>query len=203
GHATRPDDMHRSNYEDWMGSVEDAYHLLKGSTAHVYLVGLSMGGALALLMSTRLDVRGVVAISTPIALLKDYPLWLIRLLAVFRHYLPKSNDAPDTGWHDPNAWKDHVSYPQNPIRSVGQLKELLTRLRSALPLVKVPTLLIHSRDDTYVLPENMTRIHAAVGSADKRMLWITGSGHVVPRDAARAQVFAAVYDFIQQVDSKA
>src|SRR3972149_9091399 len=43
GHATRPEDMIRSKYTDWMASVEDGYHLLRGALEkdrHVYLIGL-------------------------------------------------------------------------------------------------------------------------------------------------------------------
>src|ERR1700690_3229103 len=61
GHATQPEDMIRSNWSDWTASVEDGYHLLRGACDRIYLVGLSMGGVLSLLMSTRLDVAGVVA----------------------------------------------------------------------------------------------------------------------------------------------
>jgi carboxylesterase len=201
GHATRPEDMLRSNYTDWLASVADGYHLLRGVASRVYLIGLSMGGALALLMSTRLAVQGVVAISTPFSLPKEYPMWMIRLLARFTRFMPKSSDAPGSGWFDQSAWQDHVSYPQNPVRSVAELKQLLAVLRAALPAVDVPTLLVHSRDDTYVLPGNAERIHARLGAPDRELLWVTGSGHVVTRDAARAQVFAAVSKFIQRVES--
>ena len=61
GHATRPEDMIRSRYADWMASVEDGNHLLRGSTDKVFLLGLSMGGLLSLTMASRLDVCGVVA----------------------------------------------------------------------------------------------------------------------------------------------
>src|SRR5512134_1587597 len=73
GHATHPEDMIRSRYTDWIGSVEDGYHLLRGVTDKIFLVGLSMGGDLALLLSTRLAqrVRGVVAMSTPYKLPDD------------------------------------------------------------------------------------------------------------------------------------
>ena len=60
GHATRPKDMVRSRWTDWTASVEDGYNFLRGATDSVYLVGLSMGGALSLLMSTKLDVKGIV-----------------------------------------------------------------------------------------------------------------------------------------------
>src|SRR5512146_2812306 len=58
GHATTPEDMIRAHWTDWVASVEDGYHLLRGIADHVYLIGLSMGGNLSLLLSTRLPVRG-------------------------------------------------------------------------------------------------------------------------------------------------
>ena len=39
-----PEDMIRSRYTDWIASIEDGYHLLKGITDNVFLIGLSMGG---------------------------------------------------------------------------------------------------------------------------------------------------------------
>jgi esterase/lipase len=154
-------------------------------------------------MSTRLDVQGVVAISTPNYLPRDHPLWLIRFVAMFRPLHSKSNGPPGTGWFDREAWQGHISYPRNPARSAGELKLLLAEMRAALSKVNVPVLLIHSRDDTYVLPENMNRIHAALGARDKEMLWVTGSGHVVTRDAARAQAYEAVAKFLRRTGASA
>ena len=49
GHATRPEDMIRSRWTDWVTSVEGGYHILRGLADHIYLIGLSLGGSLALL----------------------------------------------------------------------------------------------------------------------------------------------------------
>ncbi|MBI3174301.1 MAG: alpha/beta fold hydrolase [Chloroflexi bacterium] len=200
GHATHPEDMIRSRYTDWLASVEDGHHLLRGSVDHVILVGLSMGGVLSLLSSTRLDVAGVAVMSTPYALPSDPRMRYLKLLSLFMPYMPKSNLPPGSGWFDPQVWQDHVSYPQNPVRSIAELNGLLAEMRAALPQVKVPTLLIHSKDDTYVLPENMERIYADLGTSDKVKAYITGSGHVVPRDAARLQAFELALDFIRRVE---
>lgn len=62
GHATDPEDMIRSNWTDWVASVEDGFSLLRDSSDAVFLVGLSMGGVLSLLMSTRANVNGVVSL---------------------------------------------------------------------------------------------------------------------------------------------
>jgi carboxylesterase len=127
-----------------------------------------------------------------------YIEWISKVIK----YLPKSKEAPGTGWFDKEAWQDHVSYEQNPLRSIGELNRLLNEMRMALPKVTVPVFLIHSKDDRYVLPENMEKLDAAlVNVSEKIKLSITGSGHVVTRDAARLQVFESTVEFIQRVES--
>jgi len=201
GHATRPEDMRRSRWQDWTASVEDGYHLLSGITERVYFVGLSMGGALSLLMSTRLDAAGVVAMSTPYQLPKDYPAWALRAYSKFVRYREKNNAKPGASWFDQAAFVEHISYPKNPARSIVELKLLLNEMQSALPNVRAPVLLIHSTDDAYVLPENMEQIYAGLTNlSDKTKLYLAGSGHIVTRDAARRQVFEVALNFIQRIE---
>ena len=142
--------------------------------------------------------------STPYSLPNDprnYPVTVIKLYSRFVKFMPKTKDPPGSSWFDKEAYKEQVSYPQNPIRSIAELKLLLGEMRSALPLVNKPVLLIHSRDDTYVLPENMEKIHAGlVNTTDKTKAYITGSSHVVTRDAARQQVFEMAREFIRRIE---
>jgi carboxylesterase len=204
GHATDSEDMIRSHYTDWIASVEDGYHLLRGVADKIFLVGLSMGGDLALLMSARLAqcVKGVVVMSTPYELPDDPRLRHIEWISKIVAYMPKSDEEPGASWFDKEAWKEHISYTQNPVRSIGELNKLLAEMRAVLPQINVPVLLMHSRDDTYVLPDNMELIYAdLLSSQDKTKLYITGSGHVVTRDAARQQVFQSALKFIQRIES--
>lgn len=202
GHATHPEDMIRSQWTDWTASVEDGYQLLHALADRIYLIGLSMGGALALLMSTELNVKGVVGISTPYQLTKDWRLNYIQLLSMFQPYLPKVKDQPGSGWVDQDARVDHVSYPQNPVRSIGELNKLIAKMREALSDISVPVLLIHSNQDKYVMPENLELIYKSlVNVRDKTKLYLTNSGHVVTRDAARLQAFQATVNFIRRVES--
>jgi len=211
GHATHPDDMIRTRYTDWIASIEDGYHLLHDSLSRpqdgkpgpIFLVGLSMGGILSLLMSTRLEVRGVVAISTPYRLPDDPRLRFVKPISRFIHHLPKlaKAESPDAGWFDKEAYRQHVAYPMNPLRSVAELKALMGEMQAALPRVRVPALLVHSHDDRYVVRDSMENIHAALGTPDKTMLWIQGSGHVATEDARRREVFDAAGAFIARVAS--
>ena len=151
GHATIPEDMIASHWTDWTASVEDGFHLLCGSVDRVFLVGLSMGGVLSLLMSTRFAQRvvGVVAMSTLYKLPDDPRLRHIEWISKIVPFMPKSDEEPGAGWFDKEAWKDHVSYPQNPVRSIGELNKLLARCAPRC-LKSCAVLLIHSHDDKYV-----------------------------------------------------
>jgi len=203
GHATQPADMIRSRWQDWLLSVEDGYNLLRSCTDQIFLLGLSMGGILSLTAAAQLDVRGVVAMSTPYALPDDWRLKYVKLLSKIKPYMPKNKeDEPGSGWFG-DAWKQHVSYPQNPLRSVGELSQLMVEMRAALPQVKVPVLLIHSRDDDYVIKDSMQRIHAALGTADKQMMWVEGCGHVITEEPQREKVFEAAAKFIARVSKSA
>jgi carboxylesterase len=203
GHATQPDDMIRSRWTDWTASVEDGYNLLCGLTSDIFFIGLSMGGILSLLMSTQLKVKGVIALSTPARLPTDYPIWLLELLSRFIKFRPKSNGPSATGWFDTSAYQDHVAYGKNPVRSAAELKKLILEMRAVLPKVTTPVLLMHSKDETYILPDSMEYIYQRlVHASDKTKLYITGSGHVLPRDASREQVFQAAVAFIQRVSHK-
>jgi carboxylesterase len=196
GHATQPKDMMRSRYTDWLASAEDGLDLLSGLAGDIFVAGLSMGGAIALTLAARVPVRGVVAMSTPFQLPRDWRLGTIRLIAAVRAELVKGTGVPGDGWFDLEAWRQHVSYPRNPTRAIGELHQLLAEMRAGLSQVRVPVLLMHSRDDRYVPPASMPSIHERLGSPGKRMLWIEGSGHVITEDAQRETVFRAAADFL-------
>jgi carboxylesterase len=202
GHGTTPDDMRASRWSDWTASVEDGFHLLSNSVDRIFIAGLSMGGVLSLLMSTKLNVAGVIAISTPYLLPRDphYPIWFIRLYAKFIKYAPKSKEVPGSSWFDKEAYAQHISYPQNPISSIAELKLLLWEMQSALPKVNKPVLLIHSKNDKYVIPDNMEWIYENLKNVqDKTKVYVTESGHVVTSDAERHQVFELAREFINRI----
>jgi carboxylesterase len=199
GHATRPADMVRSRWQDWLLSVEDGYALLRSCTEQVCLLGLSMGGVLSLTAAAQLQVKGVVAMSTPYDLpALSMPMWMTRLLSRVKPYMPKGKES-GRGWFDPAAYAQHVSYPMNPVRSAVELKLVIEEMHAALPQINVPVLLIHSRNDDYVVKDSMEQIYNHLGTSDKQMLWVEGGGHVITEEPTRTTVFKAAAEFIQRV----
>jgi len=195
GHATQPEDMNRMHWEDWIASIEDGYFMLQGMTDRIFIIGLSLGGILSLTFAAHHNVAGVVAMSTPYDLPADPRMKFIKILAPL---VPKfHNDSDD--WHNPEAAKDHVCYPFIPTRGIIQLRDLLEVMRTTLSGITVPVLLIHSRNDTGVLPPNAEKIYAALGSQQKQLMWVVDSGHVITREPDREIAFKATDDFIKHI----
>jgi carboxylesterase len=198
GHATQPDDLRRMQWQDWFASLEDGWHVLRGACQQVFVMGLSLGGALALLFAARFPVSGVVAMSTLYDLPPDSRLPYLSLLRRFVRSVPKG--PPD--WKNPQAAQDHIAYPDYPSTGILQMRDLLAVMRAELPHIQAPALLVHSRQDRSVAPENMPLLYQSLGSQEKRMLWLENSGHVVTREPERDFLFQSASEFIHGVIKK-
>jgi len=197
GHGTKMADIQRSHWQDWAGSVLDGWHLLQSSSDKIILMGLSMGGILALYHASFLPVQGVVSMSTPYQLEPDPKLVLLPFLTRIIPHVAKGK----SDWHNPNAAKGHISYEKYPTRAIVQLTHLLQAMRISLPKVKVPALLMHAKGDLSVDPENMRLIYQELGTAEenKEMVLLENSGHVVTRDHEKMTVFNNIHNFVQKI----
>ena len=195
GHATQPADMLRMRWRDWVANVEDGYHLLRRATDHIFVIGLSMGGALALHHGAHHPVSGVIAMSAPYSLGTDPRLPYAQYLQVIQPNIPKG----PSDWQNPDGAADHVDYPYYPTRAIAELRDLLVELRAVLPKVQVPVLLVHSHKDGGVPPLNAEQIYSHLKAEDKTLLWVENSGHVITREPDRQQVFEASEAFIKRV----
>jgi carboxylesterase len=197
-HATDMQDMTRARRRDWQASVEDGYHMLSGACDQVVVMGLSLGGVLALLLGAHFPVAGVVAMATPCFTPDSRMPWLRPILPIVSMVWKFAPKGPPY-WKDPLAAEDHLSYPQNPVRAGVEVHDLLAQMRRSLPSVTAPVLLVYSTGDPTVSPEHAALIHRQLGASHKQIVWVENSGHVVTRDAERERVFAAAAAFVRTV----
>jgi carboxylesterase len=196
GHATSLEDMIRMRYWDWLASVEDGYHMLSGHCEKIFVMGLSMGGVLSLTQAARLPFQGVVAMSTPYQFPVEWARrtpWLVRLVSpIFRTQAKRRGK-----WFNPELDGDHISYERNPTRPGYELIQLLKEMRAALPEITIPALVIHSRDDDYVLEHNAQPLFDHIGSPDKQLVWVDRASHVITRDGDTSRIFQPILAFLR------
>jgi carboxylesterase len=198
GHATGIEDMMRTRRQDWLASAEDGWHLLQGHTDRVFAIGLSLGGVLSFILASKFPVAGVVTMASfcdmPDKLAKRLGPLLVPLSKVYPKRKKKGG-----GWFVPEREKDYVAYDYNPVRPVWELILLLKQLRETLPNLHTPALIIHSKDDDYVLPEQAELLYEHLGSEDKELILVEGAGHIITRDGDPSKVFQAVGEFVERV----
>jgi carboxylesterase len=195
GHGTSLDDLAHTRWPDWLASAQDGLELLRGMCDRIVLMGMSMGGLLSVLLAADQPPAGLVLMSTPITLLQS-PLrrWLKPLSLI----VPRVRKGPPD-WFDPSVNAERVAYSAYATRAAAEVQDLITQARAALPLVTVPTLVIHSQNDTFVVPANAELLVSELGAMDKKLLMVEGSNHLITLDAARQQVFKATQTFVRRV----
>jgi len=192
GHATQESDMRRTRWEDWLASVDDGFNILRKSCDRIFLAGLSMGAALSLTASTYLKTNGVIAISAPFEIKKDWRIGIAKPLSII--YPKVKKDRSDT--EDQEKAREHIDYPSYPTRSIAELNELLTFMRSQLQNISVPVLMINSKKDQSVPFSHQEQIIFGLGSSQIESLMLEESGHVITEDVERKIVFDKALNFI-------
>jgi carboxylesterase len=203
GHGTAVEDMCDTRWREWYAAVLAGYAMLRAQCDKVFVMGLSMGGSLSLLLASREPVDGVVAMSAPYEV-QDWRRSIAPILSPFIRTIPKKRPHKDAFDERVRAEQrtrgeeeiGHFSYSVYPIRPALQLFRLLSEMRAGLPRITAPALLIHSRQDDTVPFTNLQKIYDAVGSVEKHMLVLEDSLHVITEDHEREKVFAAAADFV-------
>jgi carboxylesterase len=196
GHGTVVDDMIPTGWSDWLGAAEDAYGKLAARVpGKVIIVGLSMGGALTCwLASDHPELAGIAVINGVVTEPDGMGDFVKQLLDNGDELM----DGIGSDIADPDSHES--AYPQTPLRPLISLLESAAEFRERLPRIACPTLIITSRQDHVVPPENSDVLAAAVTGPVER-LFLERSYHVATQDYDKAEVESATVDFARRVTS--
>ncbi len=186
-HGTTAEDMTRTHWHDWYYSVLDGYHLLRQQCQEVVVIGLSMGGSLALMLATEQPVTALITMEAPIHL-TDWRMNYARTIARVYPYIPKQGFDP--------AQKLNARYSVQPVHAIAELRDMLVELRPRLASITAPALIIHSLADEMIPLSNFDTIYREIGSTHKEKLILQHSGHLVTEDVEQAELLARVSKFV-------
>ncbi len=192
GHGTSPEDLAGTSWEDWVRSAREAYHVLRVRCPVVAVGGLSMGGAIALLLAATESPAAVISLATPVRL---RPL-VHRLARAARPVLPYAPVVMRVGPRSPEVRPYRAAYPRIPLGVMGDLSSLLDQTREMLPQVRAPVLVAQGRWDWAIPAESADLIYSRVASDVRRLVWLPRSGHLVTLDRDRGQLFGEVRRFL-------
>jgi carboxylesterase len=194
GHNRRPEDLRAVSYQDWLSTVEREYQDLAKEAANGFVIGSSMGAALALHVAANFRVNGVVALAPALRL----PVW--KKLAIFAlspvlRWRTKPN-GPDV--RNQAAGARLQSYDIYPTAALKELLQIMRIVREELSKVEAPLLIMHGRHDATMSLRNVEVLRRSVSSQDIQIEILDNSAHVVTVDYDDEKVKSETLKFIRR-----
>ncbi len=198
GHGTTLQDFAQTSWQDWVASAEAGWQEISEHCNNVIVVGLSLGGLLAMHISLRHTVCGLVVMATATHLASED--WRLRFIGLFKHFIREQpvpeilHDAVDPTVADRIWHYNKISVP-----ALHELINFVAIVRQELPRISTPILILQGKGDRNVPLDSAEEIYQRVSSTKKELIWIADSGHILPADAARQEVWQHILDFIQTI----
>jgi carboxylesterase len=181
GHGTNVRDMQHTRYEDWRAEVARAVARASSGVTGAVVVGLSMGGTIALDLAagSEVAIAGVVAINATVL---DREGLLAKLAPQLEKVLPiVPASAAGLVKNDIAKGGDERAYSWFAASAGNSFLAELPRLRRALQSLKTPVLVAYSPQDHSVPPENSLALARLVGGPVETLV-LTRSYHVATLD---------------------
>jgi carboxylesterase len=192
GHGTTWQELNRTEWTDWYATVDRAFRALERSCRHVFVAGLSMGGALALRLAEQHGERVAgLALVNPCIAIADPRIRALRLLSVVPSLRGVGNDIARPG-------EGELAYSRNPLRALHSQTRLWADVRAGLGRVTQPTVVYWSRQDHVVDPSSLRLIRAGIRTPDLEVVTLERSYHVATLDYDAEEIFRGSADFFRR-----
>jgi carboxylesterase len=193
GHGTTWQEMARTRWEDWYAEVDRAFDQLQQRCDEMFVMGLSMGGCLALrLAELRGDaVSGLVLVNPSIT--ADTRLFLLApaLKLVVPSLKGIASDIKKEGVSE-------VGYDRVPVKAAATLPGLWRITQQHLADLRQPILAYRSDTDHVVGPASLRLLRAAVPASQLEVRELANSYHVATLDNDAEAIFAGSLEFVRQ-----
>lgn len=194
GHGTDWHDMAVTRWDDWYAAADNAFGDLAGRCSAVFVMGLSMGGSLALRIAEQHGdaVRGIVLVNPAVHSENKAFAALPVLKALVPSLKGIGNDIAKPG-------QDEGCYDRIPLKALHSMTQGWAQIKADIAKVDQPLLLFHSPQDHVVEPSNTAWILGHVTSADVEDRVLPDSFHVATLDHDAPSIFAGSLEFVHRL----
>lgn len=192
GHGTTWQDMNTTRFADWYTELERSFDDLRGRCRSVFVMGLSMGGTLALRLAElrAAHVAGLVVVNASLGSdRRDVKLApaLSRVLA----------SRPGLGSDIKKEGVTELAYPRTPLKAFASLQRAWPVVCADLHRVTCPVLVYRSRVDHVVEPVSGRLLLAGLAGSSVEERVLDNSYHVATLDNDAPTIFAGSLEFVR------
>jgi carboxylesterase len=192
GHGTTWQEMARTRWEDWYAEVDRAFDELRASTEEIFVMGLSMGGCLALRLAELQGpaVSGLVLVNPSVTAETKLFVLAPALKLVVPSLKGVANDIKKPG-------ETELGYDRVPVKAAATLPGLWKVTTQQLDHVTQPVLVYKSTTDHVVGPANVEILRRALPASQLEVRECPNSYHVATLDNDADAIFAGSLEFVR------
>lgn len=200
GHGSSPYALNEQTYDDWYGSVQRGFTMLKAYTQRIFVTGFSSGGALALKLAAENnpEIIGTIAIAIPVRFVNP-AFMLVSLLHGTNTLVDwmSTYEGVKPFIENDQEHRD-INYRHIPIKSLYELKQLINELDDSMPLCTHPILILHGDHDPVVSVKSAYHIMDVINCTDKHLQLIPSTIHGILMENT-AGTWGVIDEFMGQV----
>jgi carboxylesterase len=174
------------------------YERIRSEREWVGVIGLSMGGALAVQIAARYSDLPALGLAAPYLEMPGRIARAARLSHLWGPVVPLVASTEGRSILDPAEQDKNLAYGVFTAAALRALHDTVQRAADSLPRVVAPTLVVQSREDNRISVAAAERAFARIGAKQKRLEWLTGASHVITVDFGRERVFEMLASWMDQ-----
>lgn len=163
------------SWEGWVSQAQVAIEICGAASSSAFVCGLSLGGAVTLMLAERSQVKGIILLAPALYPKMGIKAWFLQAARVvtptlFYHF---------AGWN-------------------GEVLQAMEYAKKNGGDIGIPLLAIQASDDTHLSSKGLKYLRRRARHADTEIHLLPTGSHVVTRGETKEQVFELVTKFVER-----
>ncbi|GAB3057399.1 alpha/beta hydrolase [Virgibacillus ainsalahensis] len=196
GHGESPEELIKSNPDQWWEDVEKAFNHLKDlGYEEIVVAGLSLGGVLSLKLAYSTKVKAVITMCSPMFFDNE-----TQLTQGFKRFSQEYKQLE--GKEDQTITQEVDALMENSDDVFNHLENFINEVKNEIDTIYTPTLVVQAEKDEMINKKSATYIYENVEADKKDIKWYEESGHVITMGKEKEQLHEDIYQFLETLDWK-